>query len=61
MLNAGGGYITAIHQITLYLSLSFPKKIVTKQNIASTKTSQEFFAPKVPVLRRNKATKLQCF
>ena len=33
----------------------FSKQILTKQNTASTKYSQEFLASQVPVLRRNKA------
>ena len=37
----------------IFVSL-FSRKIIIKQNIASTKTSQEFFAPKVPVLREIK-------
>ena len=34
----------------------FSKQILTKQNIASTKNSQEFLAYQVPILRKNKAT-----
>ena len=40
----------------LYPPLFFFKKISAKQNIASTETSYQFLAVKVPVLRRNKAT-----
>ena len=43
-------------KLTLYLSPLFWKQILTKQNIASTKNSQEFLASQVPVLKRNKAT-----
>ena len=44
-------------KLTLYLYVPlFWKQILTKQNIASTKNSQEFFASPVPVLKRNKAT-----
>ena len=34
----------------------FSKPILTRQNIASKKNSQEFLASQVSVLRRNKAT-----
>ena len=34
----------------------FSKKISTKHDIASTKNSYQFLVPKVPVLRRNRAT-----
>ena len=42
--------------LLLLLSPLFSKQILMKQNIASTKTSQEFLASQVPVLKRNKAT-----
>ena len=34
----------------------FSKQILKRQNIASTKNSQEFLTSQVPVLKRNKAT-----
>ena len=49
---------TSIHQTYSVLVCFFSKQILTKQNIASTKYSQEFLALQVPVLRRNKAITL---
>ena len=43
-------------KLPLYLSLSFGKQILTKQNIAFTKNCQDFLASQVPVLKRSKAT-----
>ena len=42
--------------ITMFLPFPFLKKISTKQNIASREIAYQFLAPKVSVLRRNKAT-----
>ena len=55
MLNAGRDERTSI-KVTVYLPFSFGEKISTKQDIASTEISYQFLAPKVSVLRRNKAT-----
>ena len=55
MLNAGRDEGTSI-KVTVYLPFSFEEKISTKQDIASTEISYQFLAPKVSVLRRNKAT-----
>ena len=43
-------------KVTVFLPLSFRKKNSAKQDIASTEIAYQFLAPKVPVLRRNKAT-----
>ncbi|MCO0615674.1 hypothetical protein M8756_20680 [Lutimaribacter sp. EGI FJ00015] len=56
MLNAGQTERTSIYQSYCVLAFLFLKKISTKQNIASTEIAYQFLAPKVPVLRRNKAT-----
>ena len=56
MLNAGQTERTSIYQSYCVLAFLFLKKISTKQNIASTEIAYLFLAPKVPVLRRNKAT-----
>ena len=42
-------------KVTVYLPFSL-RKNSTKQDIASTEISHQFLAPKVPFLRRNKAT-----
>ena len=55
MLNAGRDEGTSI-KVTVYLPFSFEEKISTKQDIASTEISYQFLAPKVSILRRNKAT-----
>ena len=55
MLNAGRDERTSI-KVTVYLPFSFGEKISTKQDIASTEISYQFLAPKISVLRRNKAT-----
>ena len=47
---------TSVHQTYFVFVPLFWKQILTKQNIASTKNSQEFLASQVPVLKRNKAT-----
>ena len=39
----------------MYPPFSFRKKSQEKHNIASTENSYQFLAPKVPVLRKNKA------
>jgi len=55
MLTAGQDYRTSIHQTYFVFVTLFSKPILTKQNIASTKNSQQFLASQVSVLRRNKA------
>ena len=55
MLTAGQDYRTSIHQTYFVFVPLFSKPILTKQNIASTKNSQQFLASQVSVLRRNKA------
>jgi len=45
-----------LFKVTVYLPFSFRKKLSAKQDIGSTEISYQFLAPKVPVLRRNKAT-----
>jgi len=56
MLNAEQDYRTSIHQ-TYFVSVPlFSQPILTKQNIAYTKNSQQFLASQVSVLRGNKAT-----
>ena len=44
-------------KVTVFLPLSFRKKNSAMQHIASTEIAYQFLAPKVLVLRRNKATK----
>ena len=56
MLNAGKMNEHLFFKVTVYLPLSFQNIISTKQVIASTESSYQFLAPKVPVLRRNRAT-----
>ena len=56
MLNAGKMNEHLFIKVTVHLPISFEKKILTKQDIASTEISYQFLAPKVPLLRRNKAT-----
>ena len=56
MLNASKMNEHLFLKVTVYLPFSFQNKISTKQVIASTESSYQFLAPKVPVLRRNKAT-----
>ena len=57
MLNAGQIERTSIYQnYCVFFLLLLKKKILTKQNIASTEIAYLFLAPKVPLLRRNKAT-----
>ena len=55
MLNASKMNEHLFLKVTVYLPFSFQNKISTKQVIASTESSYQFLAPKVPVLRRNKA------
>ena len=50
------GLKTSIHQTYFVFVPLFWKPILTRQNIASTRNSQEFLASQVSVLRRNKAT-----
>ena len=52
-----GKISTSIYQSYCIFALLFSKKISTKQDIASTEISSQFLAPKVPVLRRNIATR----
>ena len=47
---------TSTYQSYCVSALLFSKKISTKQDITSTEISYQFLVPKVPVLRRNKAT-----
>ena len=47
---------TSVYQRYRVFVLLFSKKISTEQDIASTKNSYQFLVPKVPVLRRNRAT-----
>ena len=56
MLNAGQDKRISIYQTYFVFVPLFSKPILTRQNIASTKNSQEFLASQVSVLRRNKAT-----
>ena len=56
MLNAGKIKKTSIHQTYFVFVPLFSIPILTRQNIASTKNSQEFLASQVSVFRRNKAT-----
>ena len=55
MLTEGQDYRTSIHQTYFVFVPLFSKPILTKQNIASTKNSQQILASQVFVLRRNKA------
>ena len=56
MLNAGQDWRTSIYQSYSVFTPLFSKKSSAKQDIASTEIAYQFLAPKVPVLRRNKAT-----
>ena len=56
MLNACKMNEHLFFKVTVYLPFSFQNKISKKQVMASTESSYQFLAPKVPVLRRNKAT-----
>ena len=56
MLSVRWNRSPSIHQTDFVFVPLFLKQILTKQNIASTKNSQEFLALQVPVVRRNKAT-----
>ena len=55
MLNASKMNEHLFLKVTVYLPFSFQNKISTKQVIASTESSYQFLAPKVPFSRRNKA------
>ena len=56
MLNAGQHKRTSIHQTYAVFVPLFSKPIITRQNIASKKNSQEFLASRVSDLKRNIAT-----
>ena len=56
MLNAGQDWRTSIYQSYCVFAPFFSKKNSAKQDIPSTEIAYQFLAPKVPVLRRNKAT-----
>ena len=56
MLNVRQDKRISIYQTYFVFVPLFSKPILTRQNIASTKNSQEFLASQVSVLRRNKAT-----
>ena len=53
-INCFHGFLTCSDRDSL--SLSFPKPILTRKNIASTKNSQDVLTSQVSVLRINKAT-----
>ena len=53
-INCFHGFLTCSDRESL--SLSFPKPILTRKNIASTKNSQDVLTSQVSVLRINKAT-----
>ena len=56
MLNAGQDKRISIYQTYSVFVPLFSKPILTRQNILSTKNSQEFLASQVSVLRRKRAT-----
>ena len=56
MLNAGRDKRISIYQTYFVFVPLFSKPILTRENILSTKNSQEFLALQVSVFRRNEAT-----
>ena len=56
MLNAGQDKRASIHQTYFVFVPFFSKPIITRQNIASKKNSQEFLASRVSDLKRNIVT-----